>query len=376
MRSLLFFFAACGPAGAIFGACSDWSSLYGTDCNGAVIPDGDECIAGQGNDASGGVDGLGGDAGAGGREPFPLMCGNGVVDPGEVCDDGNTEGDDSCLSGCSWATCGDGFQRRGVEDCDDGNVAGGDSCGPTCLSCNEEGSFFRPGTGHCYVRHDEALSFDEARAVCGLEGGYLVTSTSSTEAGIVKRRFGGDDRELWLGLRLQAGEPLWLTGETSGELPWVDGEPTNLDCGVQFGSATSDENFRSIACDEKRTFVCEREPARTDPTTHHAYRRWFVETTRQGATDFCASEGGALVSLESEEERAYVFNLFRSEFWTAGQRSASDGYRWEQDSSLVSANDLAEGADTSDGNDCLFHSAGELFAGPCSVERGLLCEFF
>src|SRR5262249_23572508 len=63
-------------------------------------------------------------------------CGNGIVDPGEQCDDGNHSNEDDCLTNCRLATCGDGFvHTRGTppfEECDDGNVAPGDGCSPTC----------------------------------------------------------------------------------------------------------------------------------------------------------------------------------------------------------------------------------------------------
>jgi cysteine-rich repeat protein len=60
-------------------------------------------------------------------------CGDGVVQAGvEACDDGNAINTDSCLSTCVLATCGDGFLQLGVEECDDGNTIAGDACGATC----------------------------------------------------------------------------------------------------------------------------------------------------------------------------------------------------------------------------------------------------
>jgi cysteine-rich repeat protein len=67
-------------------------------------------------------------------------CGNGFLDVGEVCDDGNGENDDACPDGpggtCEPARCGDGFMRAGVEQCDDGDGDNGDGCpdgqGGTC----------------------------------------------------------------------------------------------------------------------------------------------------------------------------------------------------------------------------------------------------
>ena len=59
------------------------------------------------------------------------MCGDGIVDRGEACDDGNEADDDECIA-CSPAQCGDGFVLAGVEECDDGNVLDGDGCTAVC----------------------------------------------------------------------------------------------------------------------------------------------------------------------------------------------------------------------------------------------------
>ncbi|HEY3353794.1 MAG TPA: DUF4215 domain-containing protein [Polyangia bacterium] len=58
-------------------------------------------------------------------------CGDGFVDEGEECDDGNTIDTDTCLSTCKLATCGDGFVGPG-EECDDGNLDDHDHCTATC----------------------------------------------------------------------------------------------------------------------------------------------------------------------------------------------------------------------------------------------------
>jgi len=59
-------------------------------------------------------------------------CGNGLADPGEECDDGNTDDTDGCTSACRLAVCGDGFLQSGVEECDDGNTSNGDGCDAQC----------------------------------------------------------------------------------------------------------------------------------------------------------------------------------------------------------------------------------------------------
>ncbi len=70
--------------------------------------------------------------------PEPL-CGNGVINGGEQCDDGNAKSGDGCTAGCQKNVCGDGVLWPGVEQCDDGNTKDGDGCDPKCkgglLSC-------------------------------------------------------------------------------------------------------------------------------------------------------------------------------------------------------------------------------------------------
>ncbi|HJQ84616.1 MAG TPA: proprotein convertase P-domain-containing protein, partial [Candidatus Binatia bacterium] len=59
------------------------------------------------------------------------VCGDGVLDAGESCDDGNGADGDGCDSNCTPTGCGNGVQSAG-ENCDDGNQADGDACPATC----------------------------------------------------------------------------------------------------------------------------------------------------------------------------------------------------------------------------------------------------
>ncbi len=59
------------------------------------------------------------------------LCGDGVVDPGEACDDGNVTAGDGCSATCTVEECGNGVVDAG-EACDDGNVTPGDGCSATC----------------------------------------------------------------------------------------------------------------------------------------------------------------------------------------------------------------------------------------------------
>ncbi|MFT7580677.1 MAG: cysteine-rich repeat protein, partial [Myxococcota bacterium] len=77
------------------------------------------------------------------------VCGDGVVQSSESCDDGNTGGQDGCGATCQveygytcggtagtdghcTASCGDGKLALGTEACDDGDANGLDGCSATC----------------------------------------------------------------------------------------------------------------------------------------------------------------------------------------------------------------------------------------------------
>lgn len=54
------------------------------------------------------------------------VCGNGIVESGEQCDDGNAANSDGCSNGCILATCSDGAQNQGEAGID---------CGGPCAAC-------------------------------------------------------------------------------------------------------------------------------------------------------------------------------------------------------------------------------------------------
>jgi cysteine-rich repeat protein len=59
------------------------------------------------------------------------VCGNGILNSGEECDDGGQTAD--CNSDCTLAGCGDGVVNTSAgESCDDGNTVSGDGCNSIC----------------------------------------------------------------------------------------------------------------------------------------------------------------------------------------------------------------------------------------------------
>ena len=66
----------------------------------------------------------------------PARCGDGTIDTGETCDDGNRDDCDGCSHDCQAEIglgCGDGVAYPACgETCDDGNATAGDGCATDC----------------------------------------------------------------------------------------------------------------------------------------------------------------------------------------------------------------------------------------------------
>jgi fibro-slime domain-containing protein len=181
-------------------------SVVGTSCAG-IKP-----MASAGSGGSNGRGTGGHSASDGGTPPpvdaitiNPMLCGNGVLDPGEQCDDGNTVGGDGCTPLCQieqgWTCptpgqpcvrteiCGDGILQP-PEQCDDGNVASGDGCSSTCMIepgwvCRVPGKPCTPtcgdgmitGTKTCDDGND--VSGDGCSSTCQVEPGWTCTGMPS-----------------------------------------------------------------------------------------------------------------------------------------------------------------------------------------------------
>lgn len=91
-------------------------------CGNGVIDEGEECDDGNVADGDGCTDCT-----------VDPECGNGDVEGDEECDDGNTSNGDGCSSNCAIEPeCGDGDVEEG-EECDDGNTVSGDGCSDACV---------------------------------------------------------------------------------------------------------------------------------------------------------------------------------------------------------------------------------------------------
>lgn len=223
-------------AGQLLGAVA---SLAG--CN-AIAGIHEGILAPCGADGCGGTGGAGehGDASAAPRSTAATanesssaastsgLCGNGVIEPGEECDDQNNFPNDGC-AGC-------------------------------VVDCEGKGSFKDPGSHHCYWLDSFKLPFSQATLTCKLRGGYLAAITSAAELDAVDAHV---QEDTWIGgndLVLE-GVYVWSDGEPWSFAPWKLGEPSgdvdDHDCIKLTGPGPA---FDDVDCDQKRASLCERPP--------------------------------------------------------------------------------------------------------------------
>jgi cysteine-rich repeat protein len=96
-----------------------------------------------------------------------LYCGDGNLQSGEECDDGNRENKDGCSASCdiellAISQCGNAILERN-EECDDGNRVDGDSCSNSCRKTNPNGAFCFTEDGAKTTRRGECGSLQAQR---------------------------------------------------------------------------------------------------------------------------------------------------------------------------------------------------------------------
>lgn len=302
-------------------------------------------------------------------------CGDGALDPDEACDDGNASNADSCLNGCSFATCGDGFVRQGVEECDYGNDT---ACTRGCMVCGDTpDSYFRAGNAHCYTAHDAGATEQQARATCQAEGGDLWTVTSEGEGTDVASKLSLSG-SLWLGLLTAATGNSWVSGENPKYTSFAAGEPSDTSLRCVSVSVGSTGVWSSQACNTKLGFVCERSPAFVFPETHHAYKLHTQQLNAGAARARCTEEGGYLARLETNDERVFVGKSVNLTTWVdANDDAVENEFVWASGEPVDPAWYAAGQPDDRDGTQgCLLFNSGDRYAdADCDEPHAFVCEF-
>ncbi|MBM65074.1 MAG: hypothetical protein CMH55_02420 [Myxococcales bacterium] len=204
------------------------------------------------------------------REQAEPQCGDGNVDRLEECDDGNTDADDACTDECFNAKCGDGIVRsdlsegaEGYEACDDGNEANDDSCLSNCqaASCGdgirrsdlEEGA---AGYESCDDRNEETGDGCAACACEDLEVDHGADAAGATAVELAAETPGilaCGDMDYFQVTVADAGDYRFYTDSSIDTLCLLfdaEGQAINGDDGEQLGD---DDSGRGYNCWIRRT---------------------------------------------------------------------------------------------------------------------------
>ena len=107
----------------------------------------------------------------------PNYCGDGYLGPGELCDDGNLVDGDDCTSNCTNPNCGN-MNVEPPEECDDGNGNDDDDCLATCVSAS-------CGDQHVHATAEVCDGTNVGATACedigGFEGGVLVCNADCSD---------------------------------------------------------------------------------------------------------------------------------------------------------------------------------------------------
>ncbi len=228
--ALMLLGAACGGEGTAESAGTEGPSSTGvSDGESSASSSGAAVTEASGTSSSGGgtsgemVDSSSGMTAAVTTGDDGAVCGDGLVEGGEACEDGNRVDTDHCTNACQFAVCGDGIEGPG-EGCDDGNAIDDDQCTNECIliSC-----------GDGVIQKPEDCDEGVETAGCNLN-----CTASVCGDGIPNKK---DDEDC----------------DAGGQSPTCDDDCTVVVCGDGNVNATAgemcDEGGESAACDEDCT---------------------------------------------------------------------------------------------------------------------------
>jgi len=171
--------------------------------------------------------------------------------------------------------CGNGV-IEGDEQCDDAKHAGQDGCDDNCkVVCSQHGvGTLESPDHHCYNGYD-AATFEGAQQACKQRGAHLATIASADENKIA-RMFVNDGK--WIGgfedvalMSPGTGAYGWISGEPFSYTNWAQGEPNRLEYHCNGGNFNAqcyehcitilgDGTWADRHCDVSDGYVCEWDP--------------------------------------------------------------------------------------------------------------------
>jgi len=200
------------------------------------------------------------------------VCGDGVVELGEECDEWPANGTEAscCTASCTYAATGQACRSGGACELGQGSCSGSDgTCAPVGpFAAGAVLASTDPRSGHCYARFRRSpTDWNAAQAYCNERGGYLAAIEDEHENVIARRVSTGGD--VWIGITDQDAEsgndPFAFALASDGSLlsyhAFGGGEPNgdvNENCVQWIGSSLA---WNDLACSNSLPFVCEFEQA-------------------------------------------------------------------------------------------------------------------
>ena len=267
-----------------------------------------------------------GGAGGQGGAPEPV-CGNGAVEAGEACDDGDTDQNDGCSPLCTLET---------PEDCPGTSIPLAppgitltntlqgrlDDRSPSCSSNAWRDLVYAvtPAVGGTLVAtlqgaFDKSLSI---RSVCSSSAPLALTELLCTTG------TGDQSATLWV----HAGVTYYLVVDGIGADFTLDLQLLPCGDGVLEGLEDCDDPG-DPAC--HGCILCDQPGEVLDPTTRHCYNLQPTNMNAAAARSSCLAWGGDLVGISSRAEHDFIIQSagLTSDTWSGGRAmQAGCAYEW------------------------------------------------
>ncbi len=194
--------------------------------------------------------------------------------------------------------------------------------------------------GHYYKYFSSTMSRAGALNFCQEQGGHLVTISDAEENELVRRLFAGKTGSVWIGgddLQTQ-GSFTWVTGEPFAYTNWQAGEPDN-EAGTERHIRMFEDGGWDDYGHDQLAFVCEWEPGTFEivPAAgkimtygDNSYGFFALLYTWEMAALTCQRMGGHLVTLTSEAEHQFVWNMvYPEDVWLGATDVFKEGrFEW------------------------------------------------
>lgn len=199
--------------------------------------------------------------------------------------------------------------------------------------------------GHIYELYLADLTWENAKAWCENNGGYLATITNQAEQSTLENLLGNHKSgRYWLGAEEIADTYHWVTGETWDYENWSSGEPNH----EVSASGETEHCLGTISSPQWNDFTndaanfsgfimelgsIDNAPAKvnTMESNGHTYDLYMAKMTWEEAKTWCENNGGHLVTITSAEEQTAFETLLGNHkvgaYWMGGEETTGI-YRW------------------------------------------------